>query len=244
MAGTSPAMTERRVQGVRPVREAVPQSAGTFDYIIVGAGSAGCVLANRLSADPSVNVLLLEAGARDNNIWIHVPLGLTYIIGSKRDWCYETEPEPHCNGRRIPIPRGKMLGGSSSINGMVYVRGQPHDYDVWRQLGNAGWSWDDVLPYFKKSEDFAHGADELHGTGGELRVEDARVNWEILDAVRDACEQAGIPKTDDYNAGNYEGSSYFQVTQKKGVRWSTATAFLKPARHRPNLKVLTNAHIA
>jgi choline dehydrogenase-like flavoprotein len=227
------------------VRDAVPQSAGTFDYIIVGAGSAGCVLANRLSQDPAVNVLLLEAGGKDNNIWIHVPLGLMYVIGNpKTDWCYETEPEPHCHGRRIPIPRGKTLGGSSSINGMVYVRGQPRDYDVWRQLGNAGWSWDDVLPYFKKSEDFARGADELHGAGGELRVEDARVNWEILDAVRDACEQAGIPKTNDYNAGNYEGSSYFQVTQKKGVRWSTATAFLKPARNRPNLKVLTNAHIA
>src|SRR4029079_6883906 len=151
---------------------------------------------------------------------------------------------PHCNGRKIPIPRGKTLGGSSSINGMVYVRRQPRDYDVWRQLGNSGWSWDDVLPYFKKSEDFARGADDLHGAGGELRVEDARVNWEILDAVRDACEQAGIPKTKDYNAGNYEGSAYFQVTQKKGVRWSTATAFLKPARNRPNLKVLTNAHIA
>ena len=227
------------------MRDAVPQSAGTFDYIIVGAGSAGCVLANRLSQDPNVSVLLLEAGGKDNNIWIHVPLGLMYVIGNpKTDWCYETDPEPHCNGRKIPIPRGKTLGGSSSINGMVYVRGQPRDYDVWRQLGNSGWSWDDVLPYFKKSEDFARGADELHGAGGELRVEDARVNWEILDAVRDACEQAGIPKTDDYNAGNYEGSSYFQVTQKKGVRWSTATAFLKPARNRPNLKVLTNAHIA
>jgi len=227
------------------VREAVPNSAGTFDYIIVGAGSAGCVLANRLTQDPSVSVLLLEAGGRDNNIWIHVPLGLTYIIGNpKTDWCYETEPEPHCNGRRIPIPRGKTLGGSSSINGMVYVRGQPRDYDVWRQLGNAGWSWDDVLPYFKKSEDYVHGADELHGAGGELRVEEARVNWEILDAFRDAAEQIGIPKTKDYNAGNYEGSAYFQVTQKRGVRWSTATAFLKPARNRPNLKVLTRAQTA
>jgi choline dehydrogenase len=227
------------------VREAVPQSAGTFDYIIVGAGSAGCVLANRLTQDPSVSVLLLEAGGKDSNIWIHVPLGLMYIIGNpKTDWCYETDPEPHCNGRRIPIPRGKTLGGSSSINGMVYVRGQPRDYDVWRQLGNAGWSWDDVLHYFKKSEDYVHGADELHGVGGELRVEEARSKWEILDAVRDACEQVGIPKTKDYNAGNYEGSAYFQVTQKKGVRWSTATAFLKPARNRANLKVLTHAHIA
>ncbi len=220
-------------------------SIGSFDYIIVGAGSAGCVLANRLSSDPSTGVLLLEAGGRDNSIWIKIPLGLTYVIGNpRRDWCYETEPEPACNNRRIPVPRGKTLGGSSSINGMVYVRGQPRDYDVWRQQGNAGWSWDDVLPYFKKSEDYIHGADEWHGAGGELRVEEARVDWEILDAFRDACEQVGIPKTNDYNAGGYEGSAYFQVTQKRGVRWSTATAFLKPAQKRPNLRVLTNAQTA
>jgi choline dehydrogenase len=224
---------------------AVPQSIGDFDYIIVGAGSAGCVLANRLSADPSMKVLLLEAGGKDNNIWVKVPLGLFYLIGNPRwDWCYETEPEPACNGRRIPVPRGRTLGGSSSINGMVYVRGQPRDYDVWRQLGNAGWSWDDVLPYFKRSEDFAlGGGDQLHGTGGELRVEDARVRWEILDAFRDAAEQVGIPKTNDYNAGNYEGSAYFHVTQRRGVRWSTASAFLKPAMSRPNLRVVTDAQV-
>jgi choline dehydrogenase len=223
---------------------AVP-SIGSFDYIVVGAGSAGCVMANRLSADPSVSVLLLEAGGKDNNIWIKVPLGLMYIVGNPRtDWCYETDPEPECHGRKIPIPRGKTLGGSSSINGMVYVRGQPQDYDVWRQLGNAGWSWSDVLPYFKKSEDFIHGADELHGSGGELRVEEARVDWEILDAFRDACEQIGIPKTKDYNAGKYEGSAYFQVTQKRGVRWSTASAFLRPAMNRPNLRVITKAQTA
>ncbi|PWT85194.1 MAG: choline dehydrogenase, partial [Proteobacteria bacterium] len=226
------------------MQESAPQTVGDFDYIIVGAGSAGCVLANRLSADPNVRVLLLEAGGKDNNIWIKVPLGLIYLIGDPRtDWCYQTEPEPACNDRSMPVPRGRMLGGSSSINGMVYVRGQPRDYDVWRQLGNAGWAWDDVLPYFKKSEDFEHGEDDLHGRDGELRVEDIRVRWEILDAFRDAAEQVGIPKTNDYNAGNYEGSAYFQVTQRRGMRWSTATAFLKPATQRPNLRVLTEAQV-
>ena len=226
------------------MRDGSARTIGDFDYIIVGAGSAGCVMANRLSADPATKVLLLEAGGKDNNLGIKVPLGLFYLIGNPRtDWCYQTEPEPGCNGRQIPVPRGRMLGGSSSINGMVYVRGQPRDYDVWRQLGNTGWAWDDVLPYFKKSEDFADGADDLHGCDGELRVENARVRWEILDAFRDAAEQVGIPKTNDYNAGNYEGSAYFQVTQRRGVRWSTATAFLKPAAQRPTLRVLTNAQV-
>ncbi len=222
---------------------ATPVSVGSFDYIVVGAGSAGCVLANRLSADPSVKVLLLEAGGKDDYRWIHVPLGVAYTIGNPRtDWCFQTEPEPECNNRQIPVPRGKTLGGSSSINGMVYVRGQPQDYDVWRQLGNTGWAWDDVLPYFKKSQDYVHGASDLHNAGGELRVEECPTRWEILDAFQDACEEHGIPRTKDYNSGNYEGSCYFQVTQRKGVRHSTATAFLRPVQNRPNLQVLTDAH--
>jgi choline dehydrogenase len=226
------------------MHSSTPDTLGTYDYIIVGAGSAGCVLANRLSADPTVNVLLLEAGGKDDYFWLHVPLGLMYCIGNPRtDWIYQTDPEPDCNNRRIPVPRGRTLGGSSSINGMVYVRGQPRDYDVWRQLGNAGWSWDDVLPYFRKSEDFerAGSGNGDRASGGELRVEDSRVNWEVLDAFREAAAQTGIPKTDDYNSGEFEGCGYFQVTQRRGKRWSTATAFLKPAMNRPNLRVLVNA---
>jgi choline dehydrogenase len=218
---------------------------GIWDYVVVGAGPAGCVLANRLSQDPDVRVLLLEAGGRDNYHWIHIPVGYLYCINNPRtDWCFTTEPEAGLNGRSLGYPRGKVLGGCSSINGMIYMRGQARDYDHWRQLGNAGWSWEDVLPYFKRSEDQARGADELHGAGGEMRVEEQRLSWEILDAFREAAAQVGIPKTDDFNRGNNEGCGYFQVTQRRGVRQSAARAFLRPAMKRPNLTVLTEAQAA
>ncbi len=215
---------------------------GRFDYVIVGAGSAGCVLANRLSADPDVTVLLLEAGGKDDYIWIHIPVGYLFTINNPRtDWCFKTEAEPGLNGRALIYPRGKTLGGCSSINAMIYMRGQARDYDHWRQLGNPGWSWDDVLPYFRKSEDYSLGADDVHGAGGEWRVEDMRLSWEILDAFRDAAVETGIPRTEDFNRGNNEGCGYFKVNQKRGVRWSTAKAFLRPAMGRPNLTVLTHA---
>jgi len=215
---------------------------GSFDYVIVGAGSAGCVLANRLSADPDVRVLLLEAGGKDDYIWIRIPVGYLFTINNPRtDWCFQTEPEPGLNGRALGYPRGKVLGGCSSINGMIYMRGQARDYDGWRQQGCLGWAWDDVLPYFKRSEDYAFGADELHGQGGEWRVEGMRLTWEILDAFREAAAEAGIPRVDDFNRGNNEGCGYFQVNQRRGRRWSAADAFLRPATSRPNLEVLTKA---
>jgi choline dehydrogenase-like flavoprotein len=220
----------------------MPRDLGTWDYVIVGAGTAGCVLANRLSADPEVKVLLLEAGGKDDWIWIHIPVGYLFCIGNPRtDWCYRTEPEPGLNGRSILYARGKVLGGCSSINAMVYMRGQARDYDEWKALGNPGWGWDEVLPVFRRSEDHHLGADAAHGSGGEWRVERQRLSWEILDAFRDAMAEAGIPKIGDFNRGDNEGSGLFEVNQRRGVRWNASKAFLRPAMNRPNLTVFTNA---
>ena len=217
---------------------------GTWDYVIAGAGTAGCVLANRLSMDPDVRVLLLEAGGKDDWVWIHIPVGYLYCIGNPRtDWCYRTEPEPGLNGRAILYARGKVLGGCSSINAMVYMRGQAHDYQEWEARGNPGWGWDDVLPVFKRSEDHHLGADAAHGSGGEWRVEQQRLSWEILDAFREAMNEAGIPKIRDFNRGDNEGSGLFEVNQKRGVRWNASKAFLRPAMRRPNLTVLTNSQV-
>ena len=217
---------------------------GSFDYVIVGAGSSGCVIANRLSADPKTRVLLLEAGGSDNYHWIHIPVGYLYCMGNPRtDWGYRTREEPGLNGRALSYPRGKVLGGCSSINGMIYMRGQAQDYDHWRQLGNPGWGWDDVLPLFRKSEDHHSLNGPFHGQGGELRVERPRLSWPILDAVREAAEELGVPKVDDFNSGDNEGSSYFEVNQKSGFRFNSVRAFLRPVRHRRNLQVLTRAHV-
>ncbi|MCX7172858.1 MAG: GMC family oxidoreductase N-terminal domain-containing protein [Proteobacteria bacterium] len=218
---------------------------GAFDYVIVGGGTAGCVLANRLSADPEVSVLLLEAGGKDDWIWIHSPIGYLYCIGNPRtDWCYETEAEPGLNGRSIMYARGKVLGGSSSINAMLYLRGQARDYAEWAEItGDSRWNWDSVLPVFKSSEDYWGGADAMHGDKGEWRVEKQRLHWDILDRYVEAAKQAGIPFSGDYNRGDNFGIGHFEVNQKKGVRWNTSKAFLRPAQQRPNLKVVTGALI-
>jgi len=213
---------------------------GEYDYIIVGAGSAGCLLANRVSADSDRRVLLLEAGGRDNWIWFHIPVGYLFAIGNPRsDWCFKTEPEEGLNGRSLNYPRGKVIGGSSAINAMIYMRGQAADYDHWRQLGLAGWGWDDVLPYFKRHEDHFLGESAAHGAGGELRIEAPRVRWDLLDAFRRAAEQANIKSVADFNTGDNEGCCAFHVNQKRGRRWSAARAFLKPALHRANLRLET-----
>ena len=212
-----------------------------YDFIVIGAGSAGCVLANRLSADPGSRVLLLEAGGRDVNPWIHVPIGYyRTIFDPKIGWGYQTEPEPNLNGRRVPWPRGKVLGGSSSINGLVYIRGQREDFDHWRQLGNPGWSYDDVLPYFKRAEDQARGADAWHGTGGPLSVGDS-ARHELVEAYIQACIDLGIPRNDDFNGPVQEGAGYFQLTNRKGFRCSSAVAYLRPAKRRENLAIATRA---
>ncbi len=220
------------------------QSVGVFDYIVAGAGSAGCVLANRLSDGGKYRVLLLEAGGRDLNPWIHVPVGYFKTLHNpKTDWCYKTQPDPGLNGRSIDWPRGKTLGGSSSINGLLYVRGQHQDYDHWRQLGNAGWSWDDVLPYFKRSEDQENGADEFHGSGGPMSVSNMRVHRDVCNALIDAAEEIGIPRNDDSNGATQEGAGYFQLTARKGRRCSTAVGYINPARGRDNLEIVTHAHV-
>ncbi|MCB1464641.1 MAG: GMC family oxidoreductase N-terminal domain-containing protein, partial [Nitratireductor sp.] len=222
------------------VTEAVDQ--GEYDYIIAGAGSAGCVLANRLSADPANRVLLLEGGGDDNWIWFHIPVGYLFAIGNPRaDWLMKTDAQPGLNGRALNYPRGKVLGGCSAINGMIYMRGQARDYDGWRQMGLAGWGWDDVLPVFMKHEDHENPPNETHAAGGEWRVEHLRGHWDILDRIRDAAEQAGVAKVDDFNSGDNAGTSYFQVNQKRGRRWSAARGFLKPVMNRPNLRVVTGA---
>jgi len=213
---------------------------GEYDYIIVGAGSAGCVVANRLSASGKARVLLLEAGGKDNWIWFHIPVGYLFAIGNPRsDWMFETVAEPGLNGRKLNYPRGKVLGGSSAINAMISMRGQAADYDHWKSLGLPGWGWDDVLPVFRRIEDHFLGASDVHGAGGEWRVEAPRVRWDILDAVREAAAELGVAGIEDFNTGDNEGSSYFHVNQSRGVRWSAARGFLKPARGRTNLRIET-----
>ena len=230
-------------------------SGPVFDYVIVGAGTAGCLLANRLSADPQVRVLLLEAGRKDDYLWVHIPVGYLYCIGNPRtDWLYQTEAEPGLNGRQLRYPRGKVLGGCSSINGMIYMRGQRRDYDHWAEVtGDATWRWDECLPHFLAHEDHWAGPRAGHAApghdptgqraGGEWRVERQRLHWPILDAFSQAAQEAGIPATEDFNLGSNEGVGYFEVNQRAGVRWNTARGFLKPAANRPNLEIWTGAQV-
>ncbi len=217
---------------------------GDFDYIVVGAGTAGCIVANRLSADPRKRVLLLEAGGRDNWIWFHIPVGYLFAIGNPRsDWMFRTEPEPGLNGRSLAYPRGKVIGGSSAINAMISMRGQAADYDHWRQLGLTGWGYDDVLKSFLKLEDHFLGKSEHHGVGGGWRIEAPRLSWDVLDAVADAASEMGIRRTADFNTGDNEGIGYFHVNQKRGRRWSSARGFLKPVLNRPNLRLETGVMV-
>jgi len=233
-------------------------SSQTFDYIIIGAGTAGCLLANRLSADSGKRVLLIEAGTTDNYHWIHIPVGYLYCIGNARtDWLFSTEPDAGLNGRSLRYPRGKVLGGCSSINGMIYMRGQARDYDQWARItGDDAWRWENTLPYFKQHEDYYRGVDEAHGArpdnvtlpgggGGEWRVEKQRLRWDVLDAFAEAAQQAGIPATTDFNRGDNEGVGYFEVNQKNGWRWNTAKAFLRPTCHgRSNFTLWTAAQVS
>lgn len=222
------------------------QSAGSYDYIIIGAGTAGCVLANRLSQDRNVSVLLIEAGGKDDYVWIHIPVGYLYCIDNPRtDWRFRTEKEAGLNDRSLIYPRGKVLGGCSSINGMIYMRGQSADYDAWADFTrDEKWRWEHVLPYFKQTEDHYAGDSKFHGAGGEWRVEKQRLRWEILDAFRDAAEQTGVPKTDDFNQGDNEGCGYFEVNQRNGIRWNTSKAFLRSVKNRHgNLEIMTGCHV-
>jgi len=221
------------------------ESAGEYDYVIVGAGTAGCLLANRLTSRPDIRVLLIEAGGKDDYLWIHIPVGYLYCIGNPRtDWLFRTEHEPGLGGRALIYPRGKVLGGSSSINGMIYMRGQAGDYERWAAFtGDPSWRWDAVLPVFKRSEDHHGGASAVHGSGGEWRVERQRLSWEILDAFREAAAENGIPRVDDFNGGDNAGCAYFEVNQRRGIRLNTAKAFLRPAARRPNLTIMTGCHV-